>query len=140
MNDAKEYLLRIRVYDDKVDDLNADISMLEDMLYKITPDLKPDAVSFSGNQDKLGSLVADRLDKIKKRDEAWDRFVDYRLEAWWRLQKISRKEYREILRMRYFEYMALKDISAALKKEYRWVRRLHGRALQVYAKLMDGEK
>lgn len=133
---AKEYLLKIEVLDKRVDNLNADISMLEDMLYKITPTLKPDVVSTSGNNDKLANLMADHMDKRKKRDEAWDAFVDYKMQAWETLQQVKKQEYRDILNQRYFKYKTLKDIGEEQHLEYRWVRRLHGRALQAYEKAM----
>ena len=134
---AKEYLLKIQKLDERVDNLNADISMLEDMLYKITPTLKPDVVTSSGSQDKLANLMADHVDKMKKRDEAWDAYVDYKMQAWAYLQQVKKQEYRDILKMRYFEYKTLKGIATELMVEYRWVRRLHGRALQAYAKAMQ---
>ena len=133
---AKEYLLKIEILDERVDNLNADISMLEDMLYKITPTLKPDVVSTSGNNDKLANLMADHMDKKKKRDEAWDVFVDYKMQAWETLQQVKKQEYRDILNQRYFKYKTLKDIAEEQHLEYRWIRRLHGRALQAYEKAM----
>lgn len=133
---AKEYLLKIEILDKRVDNLNADISMLEDMLYKITPTLKMDVVSTSGNNDKLANLMADHMDKRKKRDEAWDAFVDYKMKAWETLQQVKKQEYRDILNQRYFKYKTLKDIAEEQHLEYRWIRRLHGRALQAYEKAM----
>lgn len=134
---AKEYLLKIQKLDERVDNLNADISMLEDMLYKITPTLKPDVVTSSGSQDKLGNLMADHVDKMKKRDEAWDAYVDYKMQAKKYLDRIERREYLEILRKRYFEYKTIINIAEDMKMEYRYVRKLHGRALQAYEKVMQ---
>ena len=139
MSNAKEYLLKIHEYEMRVDRLNADISMLEDMLYKITPTLKPDSVSCSGNQDKLGSLIAERVDKVLERNRAWDQYVDCRKQAWGYLQKIRNEEYREILEKRYFGNKKIKEISMELRKEYRHTRRLHGRALQAFEKVMEKE-
>lgn len=133
---AKEYLLKIEILDNRVDNLNADISMLEDMLYKITPTLKPDVVSTSGNNDKLANLMADHMDKRKKRDEAWDCYVDYRMEAWQYLLKVKKPEYKKVLEQRYFKYKTLKDIAEEMPMDYRNLRRLHGRALQAYEKAM----
>lgn len=139
MSNAKDYLLKITDYEKQVDNLNADISNLEDMLYKITPTLKPDLVSSSGNHDKLASLLSERIDKMRQRDEAWDQYVDYRKKAWDSLQKIEKEEYREILEKRYFSNKSIKEISMELRKDYRHVRRLHGRALQAFEKVMEKE-
>lgn len=134
---AKEYLLKIQKLDERVDNLNADISMLEDMLYKITPTLKPDVVTSSGSQDKLANLMADHVDKMRKRDEAWDAYVDYKMQAWQYLLKVKKPEYKKVLEMRYFKYKTLREISDELPMEYRNLRRLHGRALQAYEKVMQ---
>lgn len=139
MSNAKEYLLKIHEYEMRVDRLNADISMLEDMLYKITPTLKPDSVSCSGNQDKLGSLIAERVDKVLERNRAWDQYVDYKKRAWEYLRKIEKEEYREILEKRYFRNKNIKEISLELHKDYRYIRRLHGQALKVFEKVMEKE-
>lgn len=139
MSKAKDYLLQMIEYESRVDHLNADIFMLEGMLLKITPTLKMDQVSSSGNHDKLGNLMAERLDKMQMRDEAWAQYVDFRKLAWETLRKIEKEEFREILEKRYFENKSLKEISIEMIKDYRYIRRLHGRALQAYEKEMEKE-
>ena len=58
MGNAKEYLQKMRMYDARIESKLLEVQQLKAMITKITPTLKEDVVTASGNQDKLGDAVA----------------------------------------------------------------------------------
>lgn len=134
---AKEYLMKIRLWDARIDASQRELDMLMAMVTRITPVLKDDVVSSSGNQDKLGDTVAKIADLRVKINRDIDALIDMKKAAYALLRGIERPEYYTILHKRYFEHQSLEQIAVDMKYTYRWVRRLHGRALQAFAKIMQ---
>lgn len=140
MSNAKEYLQKIKYYDDRINTGLEDLSSLEELVTRITPVLKTDVVSSSGSQDKLGDTVAKIADLRTQINQDTDAFVDLKREALALLKKLPddpKKPYYKILHMRYVKYMSLEKIAVEISYTYRWVRRLHGRALQEFQKLLE---
>lgn len=134
---AKKYLNRIRLYDARIENGLQELSALEEMVTRITPVLKQDVVSSSGNQDKLGDTVAKIADLREKINRDVDAFVDLKREALAMLKKVAKPEYYDILHKRYFEYQSLEQIAVSMHYTYRWIRRLHDRALNEFLKIMN---
>lgn len=137
MNAAKEYLLKISEYEERLDRMELEIRVLEDAATSITAAPKQDVVSCSGKKDKLGDLAAEIADKRQKRDQVWDALIDLKREAAAMLVRVDKKVYRDILERRYFQHKNLKTISDEMHIDYRELRRCHGRALNAYARVMD---
>lgn len=134
---AKEYLMKIRLYDARIDASQRELDMLMAMVTRITPVLKDDVVSSSGSQDKLGDTVAKIADLRDKINRDIDTLVDLKREALTILQKVERAEYYQILYKRYFLCKSMEQIAVEMNYTYRWATRLHGRALQAYGKAMQ---
>jgi hypothetical protein len=134
---AKEYLMKIHLWDARIEASQRELDMLMAMVTRITPVLKDDVVSSSGSQDKLGDTVAKIADLREKINQDIDTLVDMKKVAYALLQKVDRPEYYTILYKRYFMYHSLEQIAVDMNFTYRWVRRLHGRALQAFAKIMQ---
>lgn len=137
MNAAKEYLLKISEYEERLDRMELEIRVLEDAATSITATPKQDVVSCSGKKDKLGDLAAEIADKRQKRDQVWDALIDLKREAAAMLVRVDKKVYRDILEKRYFQHKNLKTISDEMHIDYRELRRCHGRALNAYARVME---
>ena len=140
MESAKEYLLSIKRYDTIIDANQREIDALYALITRVTPVLKTDVVSGSGNQDKIGNAIAKITDLQNELNRDIDHFVDLKREAAAKLGKVTRAEYYEILHKRYFEYQSLEQIAVSMNYTYRWIRRLHGRALNVFGKIMNEEE
>ena len=140
MESAKEYLLSIKRYDTIIDAKQREIDDLYALITRVTPVLKTDVVSGSGNQDKIGNAIAKITDLQAELNRDIDHFVDLKREAAAKLGKVTRAEYYEILHKRYFEYQSLEQIAVSMNYTYRWIRRLHGRALNVFGKIMNEEE
>lgn len=137
MNAAKEYLLKISEYEERLDRMELEIRVLEDAATSITATPKQDVVSCSGKKDKLGDLAAEIADKRQKRDQVWDALIDLKREAAAMLVRVDKKVYRDILERRYFQHKNLKTIAKEWPMDYRELRRWHGRALDAYARVME---
>lgn len=137
MNAAKEYLLKIAEYEERLDRMELEIRVLEDAATSITAAPKQDVVTCTGRKDKLGDLAAEIADKQQKRDQVWDALIDLKREAAAMLVRVDKKLYRDILEKRYFQHKNLKTIANELPMEYRELRRNHGRALNAYARVME---
>ena len=139
MGNAKEYLQKIKYYDDRINYGLEEYEKLQAMVTRITPVLKQDVVSASGSQDKLGDTVAKMADLLTQINRDTDTFVDLKREAKALLDKVKNPTYYKILHKRYVLYHSLEQIAVAMNYTYRWVKRLHGRALQAFEKVMKEE-
>ena len=136
MSDAKEYLQNIRLLDSRINHSLAELADLEDMVLRITPVWRDDVISSSGSYDKLGDTVAKICDLKTQINKDIDTYVDLKREALNKLKKVEKTEYYDILHKRYVEYQSLEQIAVSMNYTYRWIRRLHGRALQAFEKVM----
>lgn len=134
---AKEYLMRIRLWDARIEASQKEIDMLMAMVTRVTPVLKDDVVSSSGSQDKLGDAVAKIADLREKINQDIDTLVDMKKAALGLLQKVNKAEYYTILHKRYFEFQTLERISCDMHYSYRGINKLHGRALQAFDKILQ---
>jgi len=139
MGNAKEYLLKIKYYDDRINYGLEEYEKLQAMVTRITPVLKRDVVTASGSQDKLGDTVAKMADLLTQINRDTDTFVDLKREAKALLDKVKNPTYYKILHKRYVLYHSLEQIAVEMNYTYRWVKRLHGRALQAFEKVMKEE-
>jgi len=139
MGNAKEYLLKIKYYDDRINYGLEEYEKLKAMVTRITPVLKRDVVTASGSQDKLGDTVAKMADLLTQINRDTDTFVDLKREAKALLDKVKNPTYYKILHKRYVLYHSLEQIAVEMNYTYRWVKRLHGRALQAFEKVMKEE-
>lgn len=137
MSNAKEYLQKIRLYDSRINNSLEELSDLEEMVTRITPVLKQDVVSSSGNQDKLGDTVAKICDLKAQINRDIDSYIDLKREAIEKLKRITRPEYYDVLYKRYVELKKWEQIALEMNYGYRNVTKLNGRALQAFEKVMD---
>lgn len=139
MGSAKEYLQKIKYYDNRIDAGLEELSRLEELVTRITPVLKQDVVSSSGSQDKLGDTVAEIADLRTKINRDTDAFIDLKREALVLLAKVKNPTYYAILHKRHFEYKKWEQIAVEMNYGYRNVTKLHGRALQAFEKVLHEE-
>lgn len=137
MMNAKEYLSQIRLYDTMIDSMLDEVDSLYAMVTRITPILKDDVVSGSGQQDRLGTTVAKIVDLKEQINTKIDKFVDLKKEATSLLEKVSNPDYFKVLHKRYIRFETLECIAADMNYSYRWICNLHGRALQAFAKVLE---
>ena len=140
MSEAKEYLQKIKLYDARIENGLQELSTLEDMVLRITPVLKQDMVSGSHSQDKLGDTVAKIADLRVQINRDVDAFIGLKKEATAKLARVENPDYYKVLHLRYIRNFTFEKIAIEMNYSYRGVCYLHGRALNVFEKIMkEGE-
>ncbi len=126
---AKEYLSQYLMAKREIDILLDRRQQLWDMMTKVTPTLQADRVQ-GGQPTKTDEIIAVYRDvedeifaKIKSlviimRDI--ERVIDL----------VSNDRQRDVLKLRYINGLKWEEIAVKLMLDYRWVLRLHGKALQ----------
>lgn len=137
MSEAKEYLLSIALLDAKIDARVSEMDDLKDKLLKITPTLSPDkGGGAGGTQDKMAGTMARIVDMQREINADIDELIDRKDAALKMLDSMKNPVHMTILHRRYFLHQPFERIASDMNYTYRWVTRLHGRALQDYAKVM----
>lgn len=132
---AKEYLWRVR-------DAERDLKRLEQEYEQAKADiLHLKAIQYDA--DKVtGGKIGDLSDAIaavegymERLNAQWDKLIALRKEAKVLIDRIADGRYREVLTRRYLQGQSLEKIAVDLRYNYRWIKRLHGRAIGEFEKL-----
>lgn len=134
---AKAYLNRIRFLEEMINEKIADRDAVREMLYRVTPILKDDVVSFSGNQDKIGTGAAKLADYEAELDEMIDKLVDMKRVILTQLEKLKDIDHYKVLKLRYIHCYTFERIATEMDYSIRHIWRIHGRALQAFEKVMN---
>ena len=138
MSEAQEFLKGIELLDAKIDARQCEIDDLKEKLLHITPTLSPDKGGGGGYaHDKMAGTMARIVDLQALINDEIDRLVDQKAEAMNMLNSMKNPVHMTILHRRYFLHHSFEQIATDMKYTYRWVTRLHGRALQDFAKVMQ---
>ena len=137
MTDAKKYLQQIRLYDSRINAKLAERDRLKDILTKITPTLRDDAVSGGfGSQDKFSEAMAKLLDLEAEIGREVDRFVDARNAVTATIDSVGDERLYRVLAGRYIQFKTWEQIACNMGVSYQWVCKLHGTALQAVEKIL----
>lgn len=136
MGNAKEYLQKMRMYDARIESKLLEVQQLKAMITKITPTLKEDVVTASGNQDKLGDAVAKIVDLESEINKDIDCYIELKREVKAKLEKLANPNYYKVLEKRYVQYYTFERIATEMHYSYRNITKLHGRALQAFEKIL----
>ena len=138
MTDTKQ----VRAYLWRVRDAERELKLLEQEYEQAKSDIlhlkaiQYDADKVSGG--KIGDL-SDAIAALERYAERvntqWDKLVALRNEAGTLIEQIADGRYREVLKRRYLRGQTLERIAVDLCFDYRWVKRLHGRAIVEFQKL-----
>jgi DNA-directed RNA polymerase specialized sigma24 family protein len=112
-----------------------EIEALSDMATHITSAINSDGIHTTGaTSDKLGNCVSRLVDLQRDIDSDVLMLEKVRGEIIASLDNVPNDKYRELLRMRYVGHMTFEEIAIAMDKTYRWITKLHGRALQEFSR------
>ena len=132
---AKEYLSRLRSLELRMSANASEIESLQTLATHITSAINSDGIHTTGmTSDKLGNCVSRIVDLQREINEDIDNLEIVRREIIDSLEKVANSQYRELLRMRYVSGMTFEEIAVDMDKSYRWITKLHGRALQEFSK------
>ena len=108
------------------------IAMLRELSTKITQTLTPDKVK-SNSENRLESSVSKIVDIEREIGTSIDQLERIRLQVESVINSVPNVNQRNVLRLRYISGMKWEQIAVKLNYDYRWVLRLHGKALNKIA-------
>lgn len=135
--DAKQYLRQLNTLQRRVDYDIMQAEHLDSQTRRITQVLSSNRSGGTGSNDKMGDSIAALMDwKAKLEDDAAE-MTAMLLEAKELLNKIRKPAYKELLFRRYIVGDTFEDIAESWGQTPRNVYYTHGKALQVFRKLME---
>lgn len=108
------------------------IARLRELSTKITQTLTPDKVK-SNSENRLESSVSKIVDIEREIGASIDQLERTRLQVESVINSVPNVNQRNVLRLRYISGMKWEQIAIKLNYDYRWVLRLHGKALNKIA-------
>ena len=108
------------------------IARLRELSTKITQTLTSDKVK-SNSENRLESSVSKIVDIEREIGTSIDQLERIRLQVESVINSVPNVNQRNVLRLRYISGMKWEQIAVKLNYDYRWVLRLHGKALNKIA-------
>ena len=108
------------------------IARLRELSTKITQTLTPDKVK-SNSENRLESSESKIVDIEREIGASIDQLERIRLQVESVINSVPNVNQRNVLRLRYISGMKWEQIAVKLNYDYRWVLRLHGKALNKIA-------
>ena len=134
--EAKEYLMQYRRAARRVDAAAEHLAQLRAAAERITPNYAGGGGSHAAG-DRLGEAVAKIVDAETRTAAEIDRMTDLQEEIIRIICAVEDARLRNILYRRYIVGQKWEEIAVAMHIEYRWMLRLHGRALRDAAEKID---
>ena len=115
--------------------LKEEIDTLREMVVSTGAVQQEERVMSSGAQDRMAETIC----KINEKEEEWNQlmreFAITRAEVIISIQKLNNSDYEQILYKRYCQDKKWEEIALELNYSYRWILKLHGRALEEFRKV-----
>ena len=138
MNDTKQaraYLWRVRDAERELKRLEEEYEQAKaDILHLKAMEYDKDKVSNSRIGD-LSDAIAALEGYAERIAKQWDKLIALREDAKARIEQIADGRYRDVLVRRYLQGQSFEQVAVGMGFDYRWTRRLHGRALSEFQKL-----
>ena len=136
MNRAKQFLMEYTKLRKKITRLEDQINEIEEQALKITSWSDGDRVQSSHNPDKIGQIVAKKLDLEADALDEIDLMLDKMYEVEAVLRELQNPDYAQLLQYHYIRGMTWDAISEKMHYSKRWIQTLHGRALDEVNKII----
>lgn len=132
---AKEYLRQIAVLDAKIKRRQTEIEELKTAATHITTMFDENKVQSSGrSDDKMASLVTKWVTLEREVARMVDQLIELRHRIIGEIHQLTDDRYIRILEMRYVDRETFEQIAVTMHMDIRHIFRLHGYALQEFAK------
>lgn len=130
---TKEFLNRYLEADNQINAKLEQIHNLRALSTKTTQVLSADRVDGSVTSDKVAGIIAKIVDLEREIDADIDRLQDTKKRVEEVIARISDTKQRQVLTLRYINGKRWEEIALILNFNYRWILRLHGKALSKLA-------
>lgn len=134
---AKEYLQGIKKLDSLINSLIEEYETMRSLAFKVTASSDGERVQSSGNQDKMGNIVIKLMEQQEKINRTIDKYIDMKSNIHEVLSLLDNGDHIRLLYKRYFEYKSWEVIAYEMNYTYRWVTKMHGKALVELDKILD---
>lgn len=129
---AKEYLTKVKRYEEEIDAYLNEIQRLNDMATSITAAAKTDVVQSSGSQQKMADAVTNIVELQEKIKQTVNAYIRHKELVKKQINGISNHTYRLLLWKRYVENKTFEKIAVDMDYSWRHVIRMHGSALELF--------
>lgn len=137
---AKEYLQQIYIISKKISRLQQLAERLRSEAYSVNSpmgSMSPDKVQTSFTGDKIERMIA-KMDKVDRHIRAEQRCLKAQsMKIYKQIEAMPDERYRDILFNRYVLCKKWEKVAETVNMDLRYVYRLHGEALQDFAKRYD---
>jgi hypothetical protein len=137
--DAKEFLNQVYNLDQRVKSKLRRLEEVRSLAERVTVSYGAERVSLSRNTGQLEDAVIRIAEAEHDADEAIDCYVDARKKVTDIIDMVRNPKYRELLELRYLQFMTWERIAEEMWYTKRWVYRMHGIALKIVDKLLQEE-
>ena len=131
---AKEYLQQIRDQKMTVKHLAERLEEFNVRLYSARSPTMDKAPSGNERGERFSDLLHKKDQLMRQYIQAADKLVDLRVDIWERLDALENPLHREVLFLRYDQFMSWDEIAEETKKSKAWIYELHGNALKEFQK------
>ena len=126
---AKEYLNQLIEMDDTINKKQRRLETLRSVALNITPCYSKESVQRTREHDQFEKMMSKIIDLELEIDSDIDALVDLKAEVWEQLDEMENEIYKTVLWLRYAERKTWNSIAAAIHFTSRYIRMLHGQAL-----------
>ena len=134
---AKEYMEQARYLDMQINSKIEQIRNLNELATKATTVYSDMPHSPNRNTSRMEETVVKIIDLEREIDRDIDALVNLKREIMRVVNRIESAEYRTILEMRYLQFKKWEQIALLMSTDFRWVYRMHGRALNEVQKIIN---
>lgn len=127
--ETKRYLGQIRFLDNVIENRLRERSRLRDKITSISSEMSGDRVQSSGSKDRIGDSVSKLVDLEREIDGLIDRYIDKKRVISSQLESLSNPDYYQILYLRYVDRKSFCEISCAVNRPERTVKRIHNNGM-----------
>ena len=133
---TKEYLWQIKDTKNRVKEKQAQIDSMRSALVNISPKVSDERVSSSSDPDKMGTMIANILERESELKERIEIFLAKEKEISNQIDSLPNFRQREVLHWRYVEDKKFEDIAVnCMDISFRHVMRLHKKALRSFEEI-----
>jgi len=134
---AREYLDSVFMLNVKINSLQRELDMLNDLLGKLNKELTPDQVQTSGSKDSLGDTVAKIIDLQREINILIDRYIDEFKNVKRIIELVENPKEYDLLHKHYIQGMSWTDISNEWDNSNTWVHEIKNNAFATVQKILD---
>lgn len=134
---AKEYLNQIHNAEKGIKELQDEIHTLEALATSTTVSGQSEKVLSSGTKEKMADTVVLIDEKVSELQDKTQALIKLRTEVMMIISKVCDMDYQQILYKRYCQSKKFEEIAVEMTYSWRWVIKLHGRALDEIDKIIN---